>query len=387
MPFYTDGTVPWNSLDDNTRAPLASEMESGYPCGPADQELFNWTAGWPIGNIWNVLLSSGLTPDPDKLLDLARAIQSQKMNYQVAGGTGDALTATLTPTPANLTALIGMPIRVMTNAANTGAVTLNVNGLGAKPVVYNDGSAVAAGDFVAGTILSLQYDGTSFKWLAVTAQAVRRLSRKLNRTVISSTGSYSFTVPAGIYTVTIKLWGAGGGGGGANIGTPGGAASGGGGGAYTAITLAVTPGSTITGTIGVGGTGGTTGGVNGTSGGDTTAVYGGTTYTAGGGQFGLAAVAGTGQNSQAGGVATNGDNTSRNGNVSGSGTFSYNGTVSNPQGGNGGASPNGGNGGNGGLGNGNSGQVPGGGGAGAGGLTSSNRIGGDGARGEAWFEY
>lgn len=25
MAFYTDGVVPWNSLDDNTRAPLASE--------------------------------------------------------------------------------------------------------------------------------------------------------------------------------------------------------------------------------------------------------------------------------------------------------------------------------------------------------------------------
>ena len=62
MAFYTKGVVPWNSLDDNTRGPLASELESGYPCGEADQQLFNWTAGYPVGQIYNVLLDAGVTP-------------------------------------------------------------------------------------------------------------------------------------------------------------------------------------------------------------------------------------------------------------------------------------------------------------------------------------
>lgn len=64
MPFYTKGSVPWNSLDDNTRGPVSSELEAGYPCGEADQGLFNWTAGYPIGQVYNVMLKAGIS-DPD----------------------------------------------------------------------------------------------------------------------------------------------------------------------------------------------------------------------------------------------------------------------------------------------------------------------------------
>lgn len=160
MPFYTDGAVPWNSLDNNTRAPLSSELESGYPCGPADQELFNWTAGWPIGNIWNVLLSAGITPDTDKLLDLARAIRSQRMNYFTAGGTANALTITPNPAFADYADMVGVPIRIKPGAANTGAATMNVNGLGAKAIHNPDGTAIAPGRLFG--IIELVYTGTDF---------------------------------------------------------------------------------------------------------------------------------------------------------------------------------------------------------------------------------
>jgi len=132
MAFYTDGFVPWNSLDNNTRAPLSSELEGGYPCGEADQELFNWTAGWPIGNIWNMLLESGITPDVDKLLDLARAIQTGKVNYATSAGTANALTAALSPVPQSITT--GMVIRLKISTSNTDVATLNLNGLGAAPI-------------------------------------------------------------------------------------------------------------------------------------------------------------------------------------------------------------------------------------------------------------
>lgn len=176
MAFYTDGVVPWNSLDNNTRAPLASELENGYPCGEADQQLFNWTAGWPVGNIWNMILQSGITPDTDKLLDLSRAVQSSKVKYTVAGGSANAITAALSPAPVSYT--VGIEINVKINTANTGPVTINLNGLGAVDVVDRIGAALAAGDFVANEVVKMVYDGTRFRLI--------RLSDKGNQSIASA---------------------------------------------------------------------------------------------------------------------------------------------------------------------------------------------------------
>lgn len=157
MTFWTEGVVPWNSLDDNTRAPLTSELESGYPCGEADQQLFNWTAGYPVGQIWNVLVSAGLTPDVDNLLDLSRAIQSQKMNFAVSGGTAAALTASLNPAPTTLKA--GMEAKLKMATACVGNTTLNINGLGAVQI-RQGGLALAAKTWAAGDIVRLVFDGS-----------------------------------------------------------------------------------------------------------------------------------------------------------------------------------------------------------------------------------
>lgn len=76
MGFYTKGVVPWNSLDNNTRGPLASELENGYPCGEADQKLFNWAVGYPVGQIYNVLLDAGITPVFSDLTQLRVALDN-----------------------------------------------------------------------------------------------------------------------------------------------------------------------------------------------------------------------------------------------------------------------------------------------------------------------
>lgn len=62
-------------------------------------------------------------------------------------------------------------------------------------------------------------------------------------------GTYTFTVPSGVTSITVEAWGAGGGGG--NGG--GGGGNGGGGGGYAKSTFAVTPGSTYYYTVGLGG--------------------------------------------------------------------------------------------------------------------------------------
>lgn len=82
----------------------------------------------------------------------------------------------------------------------------------------------------------------------------------------SAPGTTIWTVPDGVYRVTVQVWGGGGGGGGGthtfnDAGPDGYAGVGGSAGAYTAAVLQVTPGATLSITIGGGGIGnnGTTG--------------------------------------------------------------------------------------------------------------------------------
>lgn len=259
MAFYTDGVVPWNSLDDNTRAPLASELENGYPCGEADQQLFNWTAGWSIGNIWNMILQSGITPDTDKLLDLARAIQSGKVNYAVATGSANALTVSLSPAPTLLS--IGLVVNVLISSTNTSAATINVNGLGAKSIQYN-GVALLGGELLSGSIQSFIFDGTNFQLFGGVASG-----KMLAIQVFDTVGTSTYTPTGGTKKIRVTVVGGGGAGGGCPISgasTFGGAAGGGAGG--VARSYISSPGvQTVT--VGAGGpaNSGASGGAGGTS--------------------------------------------------------------------------------------------------------------------------
>lgn len=93
MAFWTNGAPVWNSLDDNTRAPLTSELESGYPCGEADQQLFNWTAGYSINNIAYAINNLGMTWDADDVSQLYKAIAAPRtpINLQPSGGQASIL--------------------------------------------------------------------------------------------------------------------------------------------------------------------------------------------------------------------------------------------------------------------------------------------------------
>lgn len=94
---------------------------------------------------------------------LAPAVRKNSWSFATAGGTADAIAVTLVPAPANLAALVGAELRVLITAANTGPVTLNVNGLGAVAVVANDLQPLSARSFIVDQIVSLVYDGTRFQ--------------------------------------------------------------------------------------------------------------------------------------------------------------------------------------------------------------------------------
>ncbi|MBV8971906.1 MAG: hypothetical protein JO290_06400 [Sphingomonadaceae bacterium] len=93
----------------------------------------------------------------------AAAVQANAYNFAVAGGTANALTATLAPVP---TLAAGLLVYLKASATNTGAATLALNGGSALPVTAG-GSALAAGAIGAGQIYALIYDGTGFEMLSL----------------------------------------------------------------------------------------------------------------------------------------------------------------------------------------------------------------------------
>lgn len=80
--------------------------------------------------------------------------------YATASATGNAYSATL-PGTWTLPALIGRFFSLKIAAENTGPVTLNINGLGAVPVVKRGGESLVGGDLSASMVALLVYDGAS----------------------------------------------------------------------------------------------------------------------------------------------------------------------------------------------------------------------------------
>jgi hypothetical protein len=58
---------------------------------------------------------------------------------------------------------VGQLFRFIAANSNTGASTLNINSIGAKPIVSTDGSALASGSISLGSVVEVFYDGTSFQ--------------------------------------------------------------------------------------------------------------------------------------------------------------------------------------------------------------------------------
>lgn len=79
------------------------------------------------------------------------------------GGTGDAMTGTVTPAPSAYTA--GMVVQIIAPGTNTVTTpTININSLGAKTIRKHQ-AALVAGDIASGDTLWLVYDGTYFEYI------------------------------------------------------------------------------------------------------------------------------------------------------------------------------------------------------------------------------
>lgn len=108
---------------------------------------------------------------PSQIAPILRAMRgSAKRNFvrsnpiYTTTGTANALVLTYIAGPVSYQK--GEIYRVFAHIANTGAVTININGLGAKSLLSYRGEPLAAGQIAVGDVLEFVFDGTSFRLLS-----------------------------------------------------------------------------------------------------------------------------------------------------------------------------------------------------------------------------
>lgn len=108
---------------------------------------------------------SGQTMSSGDLAQLTKAIVLLvgSGDHYAGGGTGNAqvLTGVAKPTPPIYS--VGMRVRWVPSATNTGNATIDVGGLGAKNIRRFDGSNLQAGDITTGRAVVAFYNGTEFR--------------------------------------------------------------------------------------------------------------------------------------------------------------------------------------------------------------------------------
>ena len=110
-----DFDPPW-AVNGMKRAPTVAETDGGFPCGPADRELFNWLFHRVQAELNAVILGAGLTPSDADLAQVWKAIQANASssnttvinNLLIVGGRFATFTASGSFTvPAGVTTIRG----------------------------------------------------------------------------------------------------------------------------------------------------------------------------------------------------------------------------------------------------------------------------------------
>lgn len=184
-----------------------------------------------LAEIDNLISTSGQTPSTANLEQqaIASARYSSAGNFFTDSGTANAyVLSPVSPfkSPVSSTAgegyYNGMVIRFRAGNACSGASTVNVNNAGSKSLVKSNGStALTTGDIPANTEVEFVYNGTNFVQslgkvpATTTTQGV--VYRKSPTIQKFTSGSGTYTTPAEVLYLRIKMIGGGGGGSGSHL--------------------------------------------------------------------------------------------------------------------------------------------------------------------------
>jgi len=137
-------------------------------------------------------------------------LQAGSTSTYITAAGADTITGTVSPTLTAYTT--GQQFSFVAAGTNTTAVTLNIDGVGAKAVTRAGTTALAAGDILTGQVALVEYDGTQFQLLDPNAFTNLRVSGTLGVTgVTTHTGAttMSAALTYGGVTLTNAVTGTG----------------------------------------------------------------------------------------------------------------------------------------------------------------------------------
>ena len=161
-------TVPTSQFQEqwdewfNTNVPAYEQEWQNFMdtiTGQSPVMSVNGTTPDANGNVEVAVDTSAIEAEVDALSNKIGILSDSVVPYGTSSGTN---AKTISITDGFATLKTGLALSFKNTTANTGAVTLDVNGLGAKPVVKSGGTALSSGNLKAGGVYTVRYDGTSF---------------------------------------------------------------------------------------------------------------------------------------------------------------------------------------------------------------------------------
>lgn len=150
----SSGSTSNSTLFNNTLSDIATALTNSVAAN-GETPI---TADQPMSNYKHTGVGSATART-----NYCTAAQSQDNTFDwlsSVSGT-DTITASNAINPGAYAA--GQTFRFISAGANTGAVTLNVNSLGAKAIKKDGTAALVAGDIPSGAVVEVVYDGTNFQ--------------------------------------------------------------------------------------------------------------------------------------------------------------------------------------------------------------------------------
>lgn len=137
---------------------LTADLATGLSTCLTKDGQTNPTANLPMANYKFTGMGAG-----SDATDSANLSQVQSTVVKLIGSVSGTNTITGSMTPALTAYAAGQMFYFVAAGDNTGAVTLNINSLGAKNVTKNGTTALSAGDIKSGQTIAVIYDGTRFQ--------------------------------------------------------------------------------------------------------------------------------------------------------------------------------------------------------------------------------